>query len=153
MEERFSIANGSLLSVRFDVEQWFTEANSSNPVSIYGQREDDLGKSMLASHFDTIFDDSGWIYSVTVKTQAVLPVQTTLRGKILLSIYGEVTSLDDAVLASDEHVLAAFHAGGEHLVELKSSRRLGEVVFSYRSVMKRTSFSLNRSSRLTSLLK
>ncbi len=29
---------------RFDVEQWFTEKIDDNPVSILGQREDDIGK-------------------------------------------------------------------------------------------------------------
>ena len=114
---------------RFDVEQWLTEANNTTPVTIYSQREDDLGQSMPASLFwYDIPVGLGWTYSVTVKTQAVLPAQTALQGKLILSIFGETTSLDDAVLASDTQMPAALHAGVEHLVELKSSQRLGEVV-------------------------
>lgn len=65
----------------------------------------------------------GWIYSVRVKTQAILPVQTSLKGKIILSINGEKDSLNDAVLGSGR-----FHAGGEDIIELKSIKRLGEVI-------------------------
>jgi len=69
----------------------------------------------------------GWIYSVKVKTQAVLPAQTTLRGKIFLSIYGENSSLNDAILGSGRLMQGLFHAGGEDNIELKSNKRLGEV--------------------------
>ncbi|CAF3836154.1 unnamed protein product [Rotaria sordida] len=99
------------LSYRFDVEQWFIENTYDNPINIFGQREDDIG----------------WIYFVTVKTQAVLPVQTSLRGKILLSIYGEYASLNDAILGSGRLMHGLFHAGGEDIIELKSNKRLGEI--------------------------
>ncbi|CAF1436666.1 unnamed protein product [Rotaria magnacalcarata] len=99
------------LSYRFDVEQWLTENTLDNPVNVFGQREDDLG----------------WMYSVTIKTQAVLPAKTNLRGKILLSIYGEQGSLNDAILGSGRLMHGLFHAGGEDTIELKSSKRLGEI--------------------------
>ncbi|CAF3752454.1 unnamed protein product [Rotaria socialis] len=99
------------LSYRFDVEQWLTENALDNPVNVFGQREDDLG----------------WMYSVTIKTQAVLPAKTNLRGKILLSIYGEQGSLDDAILGSGRLMHGLFHAGGEDMIELKSNKRLGEI--------------------------
>ena len=78
-------------------------------------------------HFNSNASGQGWIYSVTVKTQAVLPAQTHLRGKILLSIYGENASLNDALLASSTFTQDVFHAGGEDLIELRNSTRLGEV--------------------------
>lgn len=70
---------------------------------------------------------AGWIYSVTVKTQAVLPAQTNLRGKILLSIHGENSLLNDGILGSGRFMNGLFHAGGEETIELKSNKRLGEV--------------------------
>ena len=66
------------------------------------------------------------MYSVTIKTQAVLPAKTNLRGKILLSIYGEQCSLNDAILGSGRLMHGLFHAGGEDTIELKSSKRLGD---------------------------
>ncbi|CAF3800670.1 unnamed protein product [Adineta steineri] len=99
------------LSYRFDVEQWFTEKIEDNPVNIFAQREDDIG----------------WIYSVTIKTQAVLPAQTNLRGKIILSIYGENSSLNDAILGSGRLMYGLFHAGSEDTIEIKSPKRLGEI--------------------------
>lgn len=78
-------------------------------------------------HFNSNASSQGWIYSVTVKTQAVLPAQTHLRGKILLSIHGENASLNDALLASSTFTQDVFHAGGEDLIELRNSTRLGEV--------------------------
>jgi hypothetical protein len=64
---------------------------------------------------------------VVVKTQAVLPAQTSLRGKIFLSIYGENSSLNDAILGTGRLNHGIFHAGGEDIIELKSNKRLGEV--------------------------
>lgn len=69
----------------------------------------------------------GWIYTVNVKTQAVLPAQTNLRGKIYLSIQGENASLNDSLLASGRLMHGLFHPGGEATIELKSDQRLGEV--------------------------
>jgi len=69
------------------------------------------------------YSDSDWIYSVIIKTQAVLPAQTNLRGKLFLSIYGDKASLNDAVFGSTRSI----HAGGENTIELKSTKRLGEV--------------------------
>ncbi|CAF4399267.1 unnamed protein product, partial [Adineta steineri] len=68
-----------------------------------------------------------WIYSVTIKTQAVLPAQTNLRGKIVLSIYGENSSLNDAILSSGRLMYGLFHAGSEDTIEMKSPKRLGEI--------------------------
>ncbi|UJR31343.1 hypothetical protein I4U23_018839 [Adineta vaga] len=99
------------ISGLFDVEQWFTQITNDNPVNIYGQREDDIG----------------WTYSVTVKTQAVLPAQTNLRGKIILSIYGQNSSLNNAILGSGRLMYGLFHAGSEDTIELKSTKRLGDI--------------------------
>ncbi|CAF1154399.1 unnamed protein product [Adineta ricciae] len=99
------------LSYRFDVEQWFTEKDNDHPMNIYGQREDDIG----------------WTCSVTVRTQAVLPAQTNLRGKLLISIYGQNFSLIDAILGSGRLMYGLFHAGSEDTIELKSAKRLGEI--------------------------
>ena len=109
------------------MERWFREKTEDNPVVILGQREDDSGKYYDKKSIDADVHHPDWIYSITVKTQAVLPAQTNLRGKIFLSIQGENASLNDSLLASGRLMHGLFHAGGEATIELKSDRRLGEV--------------------------
>ena len=103
-----------------------TKAMFTQFPSTHNERMISVGHSCVM-HFDSNASSQGWIYSVTVKTQAVLPAQTHLRGKILLSIHGENASLNDALLASSTFTQDVFHAGGEDLIELRNSTRLGEV--------------------------
>jgi hypothetical protein len=95
-----------------------------------------------------MFDYSGWTYTITVKTQAILPVQTNLRGKIFISIYGEQASIVDAVLASIKSIQEAFHPGGEDLIDLQSRQRLGEVTSSIDNIDHKTIFTYIRYIRL-----
>ncbi len=97
-------------------------------MNILGQREDDIGKFSYEKIIQNCLYHRGWIYSVTVKTQAVLPAQTNLRGRICLSIYGENSSLNDAILGSGRLMHGLFHAGSEETIEVKSNKRLGEVI-------------------------
>ena len=128
------------------MEQWFKDRVETSPVNIYGRREDDLGKER-----DTVPQPSqcqshraGWTYTVTVKTQAVLPAQKNLRGKIFLSIFGDQGSLSDPILSETPSTHQAFHAGGEDVIELKSSQRLGEVNATFGKFADRTCLSVHR---------
>ena len=127
--KQFEMISNNVIRNRFDVERWFKEKTDTVPVNIYGQREDDLGKQdSINEHVSfRLSFVLGWIYTVTVKTQAVLPAQKNLHGKIFLTISGENDSLTDTILSATKSTQQTFHAGGEDVIELKSSQRLGEV--------------------------
>jgi hypothetical protein len=66
---------------------------------------------------------TGWPYSVSIKTQAILPVNTFLRGKLIFSIHG-------TTLLTGKSLCRRLSPGAEEIIELKSDQRLGEVICS-----------------------
>ncbi|CAF1111112.1 unnamed protein product [Didymodactylos carnosus] len=99
------------ISYKFNVDRWFMDKTGDISVDVLGQRE----------------DDADWTYTVIVKTQAVLPAQTSLRGKIILSIRGKNSQLNDIVLGSGREMFQLFHAGNEDTIELKTAKRLVDI--------------------------
>jgi hypothetical protein len=73
---------------------------------------------------------TGWPYSVSIKTQAILPVNTFLRGKLIFSIHGDQASLLDTTLLTGKSLCRRLSPGAEEIIELKSDQRLGEVICS-----------------------